>query len=146
MPYDTVSTRFIVTESICIFTKILKGELREKQTNKFNWFPNSNSFNAKSARDALIDSVADRIAQQVSDGIKSDVRREIKCTSLMLFGLHDINTDCLAVTKLSGIEQRAWMLLQAAGMYLFSIFHTVQLTFLNRISRHGEIDRASRIS
>ncbi|RBR23899.1 uncharacterized protein FIESC28_03209 [Fusarium coffeatum] len=74
------------------------GEMREKQTKKKkDWYPNTKPFGTKFARDAVLDSISDRIAQQVSDGIKIDVRREIK-----------------AVTKLKGIEQRAWMLLQAA--------------------------------
>ncbi|KAJ4124157.1 hypothetical protein NW768_009511 [Fusarium equiseti] len=75
------------------------GEMREKQTKKKqDWYPNIRPFDTKSARDAVLDSISDRVAQQVGDSIKIDVRREIK-----------------AVTKLRGIEQRARMLLQAAG-------------------------------
>ncbi|RGP80189.1 hypothetical protein FLONG3_1723 [Fusarium longipes] len=75
------------------------AKMREKHAQRPKaWSIYSKPFLSKSTEDALKDSVADRISQQVSDGIKRDVRREIK-----------------AVTKLSGIENRAWMLLQAAG-------------------------------
>jgi len=117
MPYDMVSTMFQI--SVC-FLLTYKGEMREKQTKKKkDWYPNTRPFGTKFARDAVIDSISDRIAQQVSDGVKIDVRREIKGTILnLLFDM--ILTLAIAVTKLKGVEQRAWMLLQAAGMYSLS--------------------------
>jgi hypothetical protein len=141
MPFDTVSAKFIIIASICIFTDIRKGKMREKQINRNLWFPSSASLiSSEFVRDVLTDNVADRVAQQVSDGIRKDVRREIKGMSLVSFGLQDTNTSCLAVTTLDGIEKRAWMLLQAAGIYLFAILDTAQLTILNRVSRYREID------
>lgn len=57
--------------------------MREKQTKKKkDWYPNTKPFDTKFARDAVLDSISDRIAQQVSDGIKIDVRREIKGTMI----------------------------------------------------------------
>jgi hypothetical protein len=115
--------------------------MREKQAQrKDGWSMYNKPFKTKFPRDALKDSVEDRISQQVSDGIKRDVRREIKGTFVKSFGLKDSNADYLAVTRLKGIEHRAWMLLQAAGMHLFFTVHTVQLTTLDRVSRYREID------
>lgn len=66
-----------------VYTDTYKGEMREKQTRKKkDWSPHAKPFDCKSTRDALKDAISDRLVQQVSDGIKTEVRREIKGTSL----------------------------------------------------------------
>ncbi|KAM0249758.1 hypothetical protein ACHAP5_002627 [Fusarium lateritium] len=76
------------------------GKMREQQSKyKQNLFTRSKSYGQKTTRDALIDGISDRVTQQASDRIKTEVRESI-------------NT----ITKLKGVENRAWMLLQAAGL------------------------------
>lgn len=45
-----------------------------------NWSTKSKAYGRKFARDAIIDSISDRITQQASDQIKGDVRRSIEGT------------------------------------------------------------------
>ncbi|KAF5025922.1 hypothetical protein F66182_1957 [Fusarium sp. NRRL 66182] len=75
------------------------GKMRERQSELGRGWMKHRAFAPKPAKEALVDSISDRIAQQSSDQIKVGVRESI-------------NT----ITKLTGIEHRAWMLLQAAGV------------------------------
>ena len=77
--------QYLVPDNCVFLLLTYKGEMREKQTKKKkDWYPNTKPFGTKFARDAVLDSISDRIAQQVSDGIKIDVRRELKGTILNL--------------------------------------------------------------
>jgi hypothetical protein len=52
--------------------------MKEQQSKyKQNLWTKSRSYGQKVARDALIDSISDRVAQQASDRIKAEVRGSI---------------------------------------------------------------------
>ncbi|KAF4341102.1 hypothetical protein FBEOM_4972 [Fusarium beomiforme] len=75
------------------------GKMRQKQSQLMKGYSTKHmAYGRKTAREALLDTISDRIAQQASDHIKADVRESIQ-----------------ASTRLKGMEYRAWILLQAAG-------------------------------
>lgn len=61
--------------------------MKEQQSKfKQNLWTTSRSYGQKVARDALIDSISDRVTQQASDRIKAEVRESINS---MLFAVID---------------------------------------------------------
>jgi hypothetical protein len=59
--------------------------MKEQQSKyKQNLWTTSRSYGQKMARDALIDSISDRVAQQASDRIKAEVRESINSELLVM--------------------------------------------------------------
>jgi hypothetical protein len=59
--------------------------MKEEQSKyRRNLWTSSRSYGQKEARDALIDSISDRVAQQASDRIKAEVRESINSRLLVV--------------------------------------------------------------